>query len=120
VDILFYFIILFIIIIIYLTALSVAQRMMGLLMNNWRVYGRKQSWAVLSNYPDICLEAQRNISRNLGQCKLSAGLDLSLRPPEHEVGLLTALPQLTVSVDNEGLTQKVYEYYRTLKIKELK
>jgi hypothetical protein len=41
------------------------------------------------NYPNICLEGQRKITRNFSRDMRPPGRDLSPGPPEYEVGVLT-------------------------------
>lgn len=44
-------------------------------MINWKVYGREQSWPVLSYYPSIFLEKLRKIMKNASHPIHSAGWD---------------------------------------------
>jgi hypothetical protein len=50
---------------------------------------RKRPQAVLTCYPEICLEEMSEICRD----RPPSGRDSNQRPPEYEAGMLSAQPQ---------------------------
>jgi hypothetical protein len=53
-------------------------------MVNSIVCGRKRSWTILKDYPDIFLEGLRNTIKNLSKNNLRSGRDSNRVPPEYK------------------------------------
>jgi hypothetical protein len=81
----------------YLTTLLQELRLQST-ASNGRTISKWQIWkdlegsghvVILRYYPNIRLEGLRETAKNLSQDTLYPSLDLSQRPPEYEVGMLT-------------------------------
>jgi hypothetical protein len=65
----------------------------NLWMTYWKGCGRKWSWPILRHHLSAWMEWLRNTMKTLNHDISPPGPDFKLRPPKHEAGVLTSLPQ---------------------------